>query len=111
MAHIKKNRNMSKNTQNPAYQEKAVIASEIREALKPYINKYTRVYTEPRVNGLRTKFWRCKGQYTGNYSKLITKLKLRTKYPQYDIRLEANVSHNHWYDCPETSVMLFIYDK
>lgn len=95
---------------NPAYQEKVAIAAEIREQIKPFLSDYIRVFTEPRENGLRSKFWGCEGPKDGNYKKLLNELKLHTKYPQYKIELQLNHTAPYGWG-PQNSVCLFIYDR
>lgn len=45
------------NIKNNEYAQLLPVAKEVRKALKPYVSHYIRVFTEPRVNGLRSKFW------------------------------------------------------
>jgi len=73
------------NTQNPQYQELLPIAREVREAVKPFVGSYIQVYTEPRVKGLRTKFW---GLLSGAKMKR-TKAGVEAfnqKYPEYEFK-------------------------
>lgn len=42
------------------YTQLKAAAKDVRSAVRRFIPKYIRVFTEPRKNGLRTKFWSCK---------------------------------------------------
>ncbi len=92
---------------NPAYQEKVVVARAIRAEIKPFLSSYYRVFTEPRKDGLRSKFWVCGIE---SPRKLINAVKrLKTMYPQYKIEVHGLSVAGHGYGWGDVS--LYIYDK
>jgi hypothetical protein len=60
MTNSKKPHEMAQLTENQYVTAKA-LASELRKDLKPLISRYIRVFTEPRKNGVRSKFWYTQG--------------------------------------------------
>lgn len=52
----KKPHEMAQLTENEYFRAKT-LAKELRSELKPLIPEYFRIFTEPRKNGLRSKFW------------------------------------------------------
>ena len=91
---------------NPAYQEKVVVARAIRAEIKPFLTNYARVFTEPRKDGLRSKFWFCNIKSPLKLKNALERLK--TMYSQYEIEVHGVKASEgiSFYD-----VSLFIYDK
>ena len=91
---------------NPAYQEKVQVAAAIRAEIKPFLSSYGRVFTEPRKNGLRSKFWFCSIESPRKLNNALKRLK--TMYSQYEIEVHGVKASEgiSWCD-----VSLFIYDK
>ena len=91
---------------NPAYQEKVVVARAIRAEIKPFLSSYGRVFTEPRKDGLRSKFWFCSIESPLKLKNAVKRLK--TMFPQYEIEVHGLKASEgiSWSD-----VSLFIYDK
>ncbi len=99
---------------NPAYQKKVQVAAAIRAEIKPFLSSYARVFTEPRKDGLRSKFWLCNIKSPRKLNNALNRI--RTVYSQYDIEVHGvktseGISFyrdrmNSFYD-----VSLFIWDK
>ena len=71
------------NKPTPHYQSLLPIAREVRAAVKPFIADYERVYTEPRKDGLRSKFWAARTEGT-RIRKVMAGVKaFNAKYPEY----------------------------
>ena len=76
-------------TQNAEYQALLPIAREVREALKPLIHSYRRVYTEPRKDGLRSKFYVARRKGLA-YKPLFAVVEaFNEKYPEYEFELDS----------------------
>jgi hypothetical protein len=102
---INNDRNMT-SVSNPAYQEKVVVAAAIRAEIKPFLTGYARVFTEPRKDGLRSKFWFCNIKSPRKLNNALNRIK--TVYSQYDIEVHGVKASEgiSFYD-----VSLFIWDK
>ena len=81
------------NTQNPHYQSLLPLAREVREEFKQLLEHYVRVYTEPRKDGLRTKFFAAKkkGLAYKPFKAVIDAF--GKKYPEYTFTLEHNAGY------------------
>ena len=80
-------------TQNPHYQSLLPLAREVREEVKKHLQHYIRVYTEPRKDGLRTKFFAAKTKGLSYKPIRAAVDAFNAKYPEYRFVIDNNAGY------------------
>jgi hypothetical protein len=81
------------NTQNPHYQSLLPLAREVRKEVKMHLEHYVRVYTEPRKDGLRTKFFAAKKKGLSYKPIRAAVDAFNAKYPEYVFTVDNNAGY------------------
>jgi len=86
------------NTTAEQHTELLAVAKQVRDAIKPSIGDYSRVFTEPRKNGLRTKFFNARRVDFKRLSGTLDVLKNALGH-NYDITVKTDGAiYNYWGD-------------
>ena len=91
------------NTTVEQHEELLKVAKMVRGGIKKYIGDYCRVYTEPRKNGIRTKFFAARNVNFMSLEKSVLLFSECGLDGKYDIKVKAD-GFPRWGD-------IFIYIK
>lgn len=100
----------SQRTKQTEYQALIPVAKDVRDLLKHFITPYGRVFTEPRKNGLRTKFWGCRVKNNRGLRGAIIALN-KKYYKQFEVSMTEYVSGTNMWSYGPSSVSIFIKYK